>query len=258
MRNPFRCSILPELPFSLAIQGPRLRDPSSGRPWILENEELCRLHNLCASCRNVIRKSRLIHGSPLWLVPSFEYFTLHETVEILEASVKDQCHLCKLIWAQMTDEFDLDVTTEYRDCPVFLRIKVDEELGTAELSLVAMVGPEPGVKAAELEWDDWRYGKIPVSRLVLQLGSYRMRGKIFSKLDDEDRYAPHAAHGEPHTSSAAHMRLVKDWLSECLKYHDHCRKTQPGFHPTRLLEIDFPNVRLHLKVSGNTCPPYCK
>lgn len=252
-------SLSPESLFSRLFLGPRFRGHRYTRPWTLENGKPCPLHKLCKHCEAFVGQSRLIRGSRLRLVPSLEYFTLHESVEAFESAVKNQCHLCSLLWAQITQEYDSDISTELSDCPVFIRIKTDEEVGAQELHLIATVAVEPNAKAHEMEWDDWRYGEIPVAELALQINHYGNRGKSYRDYSGNNDYGymPHASHGEPCTGSAAHMRLIRHWHSDCLARHKLCQKPRVDFAPKRLIKIEDSNVRLYLANVEEACPQYC-
>lgn len=73
----------------------------------------------------------------------------------------------------------------------------------------------------------------------------------------ETPYTPHPLYGEPSTGSAAHMWLIKYWLSECLERHVHCRKQSMKFMPKRLIKIDYPDLSLHLTGSEDAASQYC-
>ena len=243
----------PPLPFSLWLLGPRFRGASNSSS-VLENGEPCYLHNLCDACRAVMKKSLIVRGSRLWLVPSLEYFTLHETVGHFEAAFRAKCHLCSLLWSQTCEEFGSDPNLEFKNCPVFLRISIDHDMGPKSLSLIAIVSPDPRAKVWCMDWDDWTYGKIPVARLSLSPTFIHLLQNM-KEIDLE--HPPDTSHGETNTSSAAHMSLTKFWLSECLTYHSHCQLPETSFTPKRLIAIDYPSIRLHLTQSEGLSPQYC-
>jgi hypothetical protein len=245
------------LPSSSKIQGPRFRSSRYTRPWTLEDGSLCKLHNLCASCSVVFEKSRLIQGSRLFFVPSVEYFTLHQTYGEFVTAVQNRCHLCTLLWTQIT-RWEQG-KSDHEACPVFIMmVEGSDNISEDSLCLAAMVAPQPGVAAKDLPWHEYDYLSDPHTiRLDLWPGRFSMGGRVYHAGNHGDRYNPHPSHGEPHTGSPAHMRLAKFWLSGCLEHHVHCRNSSTTFVPKRLISIDYPSVRLRLTNVEDTCLQYC-
>lgn len=236
-----------ELPFSLALLGTRFRTTRYSQRLLLEDGSQCNLNNLCDRCTVIFRQSRLVRGSTLYIIPSVEYFTLHQTVEDLVQAVNSCCHLCTSIWSHIKeeskqqDEFD----RKYKSCPVFIRFTICYDVGAYDVLLMAIVAPSSDLFAKNLTWDEWDYGMIPAARLVLEQRQYRVRGKIYSMGDESsDRYQLHEACRESYTGSAAHMTLVKNWLKQCIELHGHCTKPRTDFAPKRLINIDFQYLRL--------------
>jgi len=81
----------------------------------------------------------------LWITAVAGAFTgvfyLHETVGKFDAAFRAKCPLCSLLWSQTCEEFGSDPNSEFKNCPVFLRISIDHDIGPKSLSLIAIVGP---------------------------------------------------------------------------------------------------------------------
>ena len=105
----------------------------------------------------VLLKSRIVHGSQMWLVPSLEYFTLLKTDEDFEATFKGQCQLCSLLWSQACEEFTSNPSLELQACLVFLGISINVHVGPSCLSQISIVGAVPQAGSTVRRLAIWRY-----------------------------------------------------------------------------------------------------
>ena len=91
------------------FQPPRFRDgDESAEQLVVPDGETYPTSALCASCRKVLRKSRVIFGSGYCFVPWLEVHKLRSSLTELEQSaIQLHCHFCTLVWLVLSEDQEL-------------------------------------------------------------------------------------------------------------------------------------------------------
>jgi hypothetical protein len=87
------------------FQPPRFRDgDESAEELVVPDGETYQTNALCASCRKVLRKSKVIFGSRYCFIPWLEVHKLRPSLTELEQSaIRLHCHLCTVIWYVLSE-----------------------------------------------------------------------------------------------------------------------------------------------------------
>jgi hypothetical protein len=90
----------------------------------LPSKNVYRTHALCLSCQRFLRKSNLVFGSRLVVIPNWEKHLFCSSLNVLEKSaLEDHCHLCTLAWYLLVNDREPAILEAASDKVIFVLIR---------------------------------------------------------------------------------------------------------------------------------------
>jgi hypothetical protein len=110
------------------FQPPRFRDgDESAEQLVVPDGVTYQTSALCAPCRKVLRKSRVIFGSRYCFVPWLEVHRLRSSLTELEQSaIQLHCHFCTLVWHVLHEDQEPGTLRKASGNEISLRICCDD------------------------------------------------------------------------------------------------------------------------------------
>ena len=109
-------------------------------------EKTCMPGVLCATCRAMFRRSKIVNGSKALFVRQTEKPSCHHTVRDLQTSVESQCHVCTIVWLEISEQCSRSRNHVRPDWEVVTRITLGLEVFSSTSccgSLSVEVKPPP-------------------------------------------------------------------------------------------------------------------
>jgi hypothetical protein len=239
------------------------------------------LHELCGCCESFLSQVQLKRKLSAILLPPTSQHRLHGSVQGLRNSAAAGCHLCSLINYSLSAAGWLDgnnsegvyilyscfegrgrerVVKNENPVPPMEKPSIYISLHPTGESLETFI--KPGVSPAN--WYKFRSitsdgQSFLLCTLAILIDALTIGSLTSSVLGNEvhPSHVPHRATTRTETLSRAHMNLARGWLDQCSTCHGSCQRRDPGFVPTRLLDVSGPSIRLTL-TNPDDCSTYTK
>jgi hypothetical protein len=205
-------------------------------------------HVLCSTCLNIVNKSRNINlGSKF---RQYEQFSHYPSFQDVEASYRDGCHLCALIWHRWKDVANEASLEKASRDNRHVTVEIEKTIAPVMIDRIN-VNPFGRLGEPHRAQSNFRHTYLNIMRYQTCSGpgDPGLKGG-FQKADWLDRSKPyHAAQVARSTASDASFTLAQYWLDKCLSGHGECSQAQSpvGQLPTRLIDIkrdDMPHLAL--------------
>jgi hypothetical protein len=215
--------------------------------------EQCNLNYLCARCKNMFVELELEYTKNGNFSVSREAYNLHASVESLDDSVANRCHLCTLIWQVLHDP-----------CGGGATINGEGPVHVPSIEGLPVTQMEKRKRAQD--GNERLHGQIRVAFLsyffAVICGEPESAGWDSPQngnwkglyLDHRIGQSIHSARNFASTMSTAHEQLARYWLTECSQKHPQCNTCEASFRPTRLLFLPSrtaSHVQLHISAKGD-------
>ncbi|KAK4451239.1 heterokaryon incompatibility protein-domain-containing protein [Podospora aff. communis PSN243] len=231
-------------------------------PSTAPRRDSVQMHKICGCCESFLSQVPLRRKKSAKLLPPTSQHRLHASVKGLQNSAAVGCHLCSLINYSLSAAGWLDGKTSEG---VYILYTCFE--GRGRERVVKDDNPVPPLEKPSIYISLHPTGESLETFIkpgVSPENWYKFRSITSDGNEAHPSHVPHRAATRSETSSRAHMNLARGWLDQCNTHHDPCRRRDPEFIPTRLLDVGGPAIRLALtnpddrsKYTNYCCLSHC-